>query len=38
MGEFLRALHDMPVSIYVESGPDRVAARLASRDLDRMLH
>jgi aminoglycoside phosphotransferase (APT) family kinase protein/isopentenyldiphosphate isomerase len=40
MGEFLRALHDMPVSIYVESGiPDRVAARselLAT--LDRMLH
>ncbi len=40
MGEFLRALHDMPVTIYVESGiPDRVAARselLAT--LDRMLH
>ncbi len=40
MGEFLRALHDMPVNIYVESGiPDRVAARselLAT--LDKMLH
>ncbi len=40
MGEFLRALHDMPVNIYVESGvPDRVAARseLLST-LDRLLH
>jgi aminoglycoside phosphotransferase (APT) family kinase protein len=40
VGELLRALHDMPVSIYVESGiPDRVAARselLAT--LDKMLH
>jgi aminoglycoside phosphotransferase (APT) family kinase protein len=40
IGEFLRALHDMPVTVYVESGiPDRVAARselLAT--LDRMLH
>jgi aminoglycoside phosphotransferase (APT) family kinase protein len=40
MGEFLRALHDMPVNIYVESGvPDRAAARaelLAT--LERMLH
>jgi aminoglycoside phosphotransferase (APT) family kinase protein len=40
VGEFLRALHDMPVSVYVESGiPDRVAARselLAT--LDRLLH
>jgi aminoglycoside phosphotransferase (APT) family kinase protein len=40
MGEFLRALHDLPVSLYVESGvPDRVAARselLAT--LDKMLH
>ena len=40
MGQFLRALHDMPVTIYVESGiPDRVAARselLAT--LERLLH
>jgi isopentenyldiphosphate isomerase len=40
LGEFLRALHDMPVSIYVESGiPERTAARaelLAT--LERMLH
>ena len=40
MGEFLRALHDMPVSIYVESGiPEATAARaelLAT--LERMLH
>jgi aminoglycoside phosphotransferase (APT) family kinase protein/8-oxo-dGTP pyrophosphatase MutT (NUDIX family) len=39
-GEFLRALHDMPVNVYVESGiPDRAAARaelLAT--LERMLH
>jgi aminoglycoside phosphotransferase (APT) family kinase protein len=39
-GEFLRALHDMPVNIYVESGiPDGTAARaelLAT--LERMLH
>lgn len=39
-GEFLRALHDMPVNIYVESGiPERTAARaelLAT--LERMLH
>jgi len=39
-GQFLRALHDMPVNIYVESGiPDRVAARselLAT--LERLLH
>jgi aminoglycoside phosphotransferase (APT) family kinase protein/8-oxo-dGTP pyrophosphatase MutT (NUDIX family) len=40
LGEFLRALHDMPVNIYVESGiPDAPAARaelLAT--LERMLH
>ena len=40
MGQFLRALHDMPVNIYVESGiPDQVAARselLAT--LERLLH
>jgi aminoglycoside phosphotransferase (APT) family kinase protein len=40
MGQFLRALHDMPPTIYVESGiPDRVAARaelLAT--LERLLH
>jgi isopentenyldiphosphate isomerase len=40
LGEFLRALHDMPVNVYVESGiPDRAAARaelLAT--LERMLH
>jgi aminoglycoside phosphotransferase (APT) family kinase protein len=40
MGEFLRALHDMPVNIYVESGiPEQTAARaelLAT--LERMLH
>lgn len=40
LGEFLRALHDMPVNIYVESGiPDGSAARaelLAT--LERMLH
>jgi aminoglycoside phosphotransferase (APT) family kinase protein/isopentenyldiphosphate isomerase len=40
LGEFLRALHDMPVTIYVESGiPDATAARaelLAT--LERMLH
>jgi aminoglycoside phosphotransferase (APT) family kinase protein len=40
LGEFLRALHDMPVNIYVESGiPERAAARaelLAT--LERMLH
>jgi aminoglycoside phosphotransferase (APT) family kinase protein/ADP-ribose pyrophosphatase YjhB (NUDIX family) len=40
LGEFLRRLHDMPVTIYVETGvPDGVAARaelLAT--LERMLH
>jgi 8-oxo-dGTP pyrophosphatase MutT (NUDIX family) len=40
LGEFLRALHDMPVNIYVESGiPEQLAARaelLAT--LERMLH
>jgi len=40
LGEFLRALHDMPVNIYVESGiPEQHAARaelLAT--LERMLH
>ncbi len=40
LGEFLRALHDMPANIYVESGiPDQAAARaelLAT--LDKMLH
>jgi len=40
MGEFLRALHDMPVNIYVESGvPEQTVARaelLAT--LERMLH
>jgi aminoglycoside phosphotransferase (APT) family kinase protein len=40
LGEFLRALHDMPVNIYVESGiPEQTAARaelLAT--LERMLH
>jgi aminoglycoside phosphotransferase (APT) family kinase protein len=40
MGEFLRALHDMPVNVYIESGiPERAAARaelLAT--LERMLH
>ncbi len=40
LGEFLRALHDMPVNIYVESGvPEHLAARaelLAT--LERMLH
>ena len=40
LGEFLRALHDMPVNVYVESGiPERTAARaelLAT--LERMLH
>jgi isopentenyldiphosphate isomerase len=39
-GEFLRALHDMPVNIYIESGiPERTIARaelLAT--LERMLH
>jgi aminoglycoside phosphotransferase (APT) family kinase protein/ADP-ribose pyrophosphatase YjhB (NUDIX family) len=39
-GEFLRALHDMPPTIYIESGiPDEVAARselLAT--LERLLH
>jgi isopentenyldiphosphate isomerase len=39
-GEFLRALHDMPVSIYVESGiPDEAAARAELlTTLERMLH
>jgi 8-oxo-dGTP pyrophosphatase MutT (NUDIX family) len=40
LGEFLRALHDMPVNIYVESGiPEQTEARaelLAT--LERMLH
>jgi aminoglycoside phosphotransferase (APT) family kinase protein len=40
LGELLRALHDLPVNIYVETGiPDETAARaelLAT--LDRMLH
>ena len=40
LGEFLRALHDMPVNVYVESGiPEATAARaelLAT--LERMLH
>jgi aminoglycoside phosphotransferase (APT) family kinase protein/8-oxo-dGTP pyrophosphatase MutT (NUDIX family) len=40
MGQFLRALHDMPPTLYIESGiPDRVAARaelLAT--LERLLH
>jgi 8-oxo-dGTP pyrophosphatase MutT (NUDIX family) len=40
LGSFLRCLHDLPVSIYVETGvPDRAAARaelLAT--LERMLH
>jgi isopentenyldiphosphate isomerase len=40
MGEFLRALHDLPVNVYVESGiPEATAARaelLAT--LERMLH
>jgi len=40
LGEFLRALHDMPPTIYIESGiPDEVAARselLAT--LERLLH
>jgi isopentenyldiphosphate isomerase len=40
LGEFLRALHDMPVSVFVESGiPEQTAARaelLAT--LERMLH
>lgn len=40
LGEFLRALHDMPVNVYVESGiPEQTAARaelLAT--LERMLH
>ncbi len=39
-GQFLRALHDMPPTLYIESGiPDRVAARaelLAT--LERLLH
>jgi aminoglycoside phosphotransferase (APT) family kinase protein/8-oxo-dGTP pyrophosphatase MutT (NUDIX family) len=40
LGQFLRALHDMPVNVYVETGvPDAVAARaelLAT--LERLLH
>jgi aminoglycoside phosphotransferase (APT) family kinase protein len=40
MGEFLRTLHDLPVSVYIESGiPEQTAARaelLAT--LERMLH
>ena len=40
MGQFLRALHDMPLTLYIESGiPDQVAARaelLAT--LERLLH
>jgi aminoglycoside phosphotransferase (APT) family kinase protein len=39
-GAFLRALHDMPVSIYVESGiPERTAARAELLStLERLLH
>jgi aminoglycoside phosphotransferase (APT) family kinase protein/8-oxo-dGTP pyrophosphatase MutT (NUDIX family) len=39
-GEFLRALHDMPVTIYVETGvPDAVAARAELlTTLERLLH
>jgi aminoglycoside phosphotransferase (APT) family kinase protein len=40
LGDFLRALHDMPVNIYVESGiPERAAARAELLStLERMLH
>jgi aminoglycoside phosphotransferase (APT) family kinase protein len=40
LGEFLRAVHDLPVNVYVESGiPERAAARAELlTTLDRMLH
>jgi aminoglycoside phosphotransferase (APT) family kinase protein len=40
LGQFLRALHDMPPTVYLESGvPDQTAARAELlTTLDRMLH